>query len=240
MNRAFSKNVTALLFFTRSAEDEARAKQLIENGSYAENRSLARFMITETERLLRKTGYPVRVITSDQQRGDTFGERFANAFSQLFDEGFERVLSVGNDCLEMDLGLLKKALHSLDETELVIGPAADGGAYMIGMHRDIFDHSSFERLRWETGNLLEDLVGFARRQSVTIKLFEKLSDIDHQGDLIRLLHYVRYKLQHFRWAAVLCGILNSVSQHLSPRSFIPACSPHLSVPFSLRAPPSVS
>lgn len=145
-------------------------------------------MIRQTRRVARRSGLPVYFVSEKQQRGDTFGERFANAFELLFGQGIERVIAIGNDCPALRAGDLVEAANSLDAAGLVFGPAADGGAYLIGMRREAYDRAAFLHIDWQTPAVLQELADYAAGDYVYL---EEKSDVDSPTDLLRVLRSSR-------------------------------------------------
>lgn len=146
---------TALLLFLRSEQDEARYKPLA--GSPKASAALFRRFNRYAIQQARRTGLPLFVIQGDQQVGVTFGERLANAYQFVFDLGYERVIAIGNDCPELNTGMLLEAAGTLEHHGLVLGPTQDGGAYLIGMKRSAFDRAAFANLPWQTNAVYEAL-----------------------------------------------------------------------------------
>ena len=174
---------TAILLFSRTAAREAVSKSLISN-TFPAKRSLAKALISHAKTVAKHSGFPVFVITELQQQGETFGDRLGNAFAQLFEKGFERVISIGNDCPTLQSSDLTWAAEQLSQTGLVLGPATDGGVYLIGMQYSSFKALDFQKIHWLTREVFRDLVTAAQRNFVC--LAEK-SDLDAPADLSREL-----------------------------------------------------
>ena len=69
------------------------------------------------------------------QNGEDLGQRMKHAFNTVFELGFEHAVSIGSDCPELSPGLLKQAFQALGNATAVLGPAQDGGYYLLGMRR---------------------------------------------------------------------------------------------------------
>lgn len=69
-----------------------------------------------------------------QAEGD-LGFKMQEAFTAIFDKGYDKVLILGSDCFQLEEAILKDALHLLDQKDVVIGPANDGGYYLLGMKK---------------------------------------------------------------------------------------------------------
>jgi|GEM_PF-518811 len=153
---------TAILVFVRNEGEESHAKRFTHIGGSRANRRIVRVLNQRVEQLARATGLPTVVLYGEQQVGSCFGERFSNAIESLFDGGFQRVISVGNDCLSLDQSHLLEVSHKLESAPLVLGPTYDGGAYVIGIDRSVFRQEVFRDLPWQCSELLPALIEYGR------------------------------------------------------------------------------
>ncbi|CAG0909282.1 unnamed protein product, partial [Cyprideis torosa] len=80
--------------------------------------------------------------------GGHLGQRMQNAFKEAFEEGYKKVIIIGSDNLDIDASHILEASKALDRNAFVLGPAADGGYYLLGM--TIFEPSLFEDMAWGT------------------------------------------------------------------------------------------
>jgi uncharacterized protein len=170
---------TAILLFSRTAAEESVSKPLVRRAKKL-NRILSARLIRQTHRLATDSGLPVFFISEKQQQGGTFGERFAHAFQQVFDQGYARVIGIGNDCPALRAKDLNVAADQLNAHSMVIGPAKDGGVYLIGLQKDHFDAVSFAAIRWQTASVLEDL---AQWQHDDFASLDTKFDLDSEDDL---------------------------------------------------------
>ncbi len=115
-----------------------------------------------------------------QAEGD-LGARMRAAFAEAFAAGAERVVIVGSDLPDLSAGLLRRALELLDRHEAVVGPAADGGYWLLGMRRRLA--RVFEDVPWSTGAVLERTLERLREEGIAPALLETLADVDEPGDL---------------------------------------------------------
>jgi len=133
--------------------------------------------------------YSVKVRDSDlwnntiyqkyQQQGSDLGYRMQSAFNNSFKAGYEKVLIVGSDLYDLKPQHIQKAFDALDSHDITIGPAEDGGYYLLGMktmHPDIFENKN-----WGTETVREDTLNDLKNQSIF--LLEELNDIDLYEDL---------------------------------------------------------
>lgn len=98
--------------------------------------------------------------------------------------GARKVLIIGSDCLELSVGHLREGLKLLDRKDLVLGPAKDGGYYLVGWKRPL--PACFKGVAWGTSRVLQKTVGNARKQGLTAGFLGVLSDVDRTEDLPRL------------------------------------------------------
>lgn len=177
---------TAILLFAHAAEYEARAKSFSSGRSARVNKKIASALLKHTLAVIHKSRLPLFTVYTAQQKGNTFGERLANAFQDAFGAGFQRVICVGSDCPTLAVADLQQAERALRQHGMVVGPAADGGAYLIGMHIDSFDPESFAMLNWQTEQVMHELSIYSFRQQARLysyELLRKRSDVDSKEDL---------------------------------------------------------
>lgn len=114
------------------------------------------------------------------QVGQDLGERMKNAFAENFESGMEKVVLIGTDCPSLEGIHLAQAFEALDQSDLVIGPARDGGYYMIGMKRRA--DFLFEGITWSTELVLSQTLALAAEQGLQTSLLPVLEDIDTLED----------------------------------------------------------
>lgn len=114
------------------------------------------------------------------QKGNDLGERMKNAFELLFNRGYQNVLIIGSDCLELNTTTIEKGFAALDKSDIVIGPAMDGGYYLLGLKT----HSPFlfENVEWSTSGVLQQTLTICNEHNMRYSLLEVLSDIDEPED----------------------------------------------------------
>jgi hypothetical protein len=125
------------------------------------------------------------------QRGNELGERMKNAFITAFEKKYEKVIIVGTDCPELNKNILEQAFIQLNDYDLVIGPAKDGGYYLLGMKKM---HSFlFENMSWSTSKVFNDTIVVCNNNQLNYFLLPELSDLDEEKDLIDLGKSIDYK-----------------------------------------------
>jgi len=118
-----------------------------------------------------------------QQEGD-LGKRMQAAFENAFAQGYEKVCIIGSDCYELDTDILKEAFARLNEKDLVIGPATDGGYYLLGMNK--MNTFLFRNKDWSTPSVLSDTLDDIKEANLSLTLLPVLTDIDEEKDLITM------------------------------------------------------
>jgi rSAM/selenodomain-associated transferase 1 len=115
-----------------------------------------------------------------QAAGD-LAARMEAAFRAAFDDGAERVVIIGSDLPELSAALLRRAFDALESHATVIGPARDGGYYLLGM-RTMID-GLFDGIPWSTGEVLARTLDRLGAAGIEPALLDTLSDVDEVGDL---------------------------------------------------------
>lgn len=118
------------------------------------------------------------------QSGIDLGVRMGNAFKIAFEKGYEKTVIIGTDCPCLDKNILETSFAKLNAFEIVIGPAADGGYYLIGMKEN--HPALFHEIKWSTNEVLQRTIDICRKYRLSYFLLPTLSDIDEEKDLIHL------------------------------------------------------
>ena len=232
----YNKDQTAVLYFTRSAHEEARAKTFYTSGSFAHNKAIAQKLIDHTYKQVLASDLPVKVWDTASQRGRSFGEKLGNAFQSLFDEGYENVIAVGNDCIQLSAGTLNYTAELLQKEPLVAGPTTDGGTYLLGINRKAFHKNRFSKLAWQTDLLLDDFIRYAKKKGHQLRQLSTSTDIDNEDGLRQSISSVYGSALYFRLAIILQCIL-STSAFVNRTRHITFTSHHLYLSISYRGPP---
>ncbi len=115
-----------------------------------------------------------------QGSGD-LGCRMERAFAEAFAQGAQRAVIIGTDCPDLTPGLIRDAFQHLETCDLVLGPAVDGGYYLIGLRQP--RPSLFGNIRWGSKEVLERTVCLASELTLDVVLLKTLSDVDRPEDL---------------------------------------------------------
>ncbi len=116
------------------------------------------------------------------QKGESLGKRLQNAIRTAFAEGSKRVVAIGSDCPDINQHVIDAAWSKLDSNDVVIGPATDGGYYLIGLRRP--EDEIFEEINWSTPKVLEQTLKRCRANGLKYSLLHSLPDIDEPEDLV--------------------------------------------------------
>ena len=128
--------------------------------------------------------------TYKKQRGENIGDRMADAL--LFGlKNKQNTILIGSDCPDIDDSLLKEGFQALINNDLVIGPAHDGGYYLIGVSSDInptLCKKLFEDIQWSTDTVFLKTLALSKTFGLRTRILKKLHDIDTEDDLRHFNH----------------------------------------------------
>jgi rSAM/selenodomain-associated transferase 1 len=115
------------------------------------------------------------------QQGNSLGDKMSNAFENGFKQGYEKVILIGSDLPDISPSIIQEGFDKLEKSEVVFGPAEDGGYYLIGMKKS--RKFIFENKPWSETGLLEITLDELGKQDVSFSLLQTLNDIDTFEDL---------------------------------------------------------
>ncbi len=120
------------------------------------------------------------------QRGDSLGARMHAVFTDLRDSGYRQVVVVGSDIPALSAAAVERACDWLrqDACDVVLGPADDGGYYLIGLNRPVA--GLFTGVAWSTAAVLHQTLDKARRLGLRVRMVAGAYDVDVAADLERL------------------------------------------------------
>lgn len=117
------------------------------------------------------------------QHGSDLGDKMNNAFASAFATGYKSVCIIGTDCIELTSPMITTAFDQLLTHDAVIGPAVDGGYYLLGMnklHSEVFKNKS-----WSESSVCADTIVDFENLKLSFSLLETLPDIDEESDLLK-------------------------------------------------------
>lgn len=124
-----------------------------------------------------------------------FGFRMKEAIIWVRSHGFKKIIVLGADSPQIQPSLLNKAILLLDKYDVVLGPSAEAGIYLIGINQN-FDLDGFEAIF--EGVELSNFAKFVVNQSLTFTLLSELGDIDQESDLVGLISWLESVELHLR------------------------------------------
>jgi rSAM/selenodomain-associated transferase 1 len=122
------------------------------------------------------------------QAGAELGERMEQAFVRVFREGADKALLIGSDIPGLSSAVILEAFESLTSHDAVIGPARDGGYYLIGFQKNGFDAAIFHDMIWSTQAVYDETIMRLRENAREIHVLPQCTDVDTKEDLKTLLH----------------------------------------------------
>ena len=157
-----SKNL--LLIFTRNPELGKAKTRLAKSVGDETALEIYKFLLNRTKEVTQDLScdkavyYSVKVRNNDiwdakvyqkhQQEGEDLGFRMQNAFQNSFDVGYDKVMIIGSDLYDLTPKHINDAFNKLDSKNVVIGPAKDGGYYLLGMKK--LQSNIFKNKAWGT------------------------------------------------------------------------------------------
>jgi rSAM/selenodomain-associated transferase 1 len=120
-----------------------------------------------------------------KQTGDDLGERMKNAFAEAF-ETHEKVVIIGSDCAELNAEIVNAAFAKLDSHDFVIGPAHDGGYYLLGMNS--FQPTVFDNIIWSSEEVFSATIAAIHALNKSVALLPMLNDLDNEADWEKVKH----------------------------------------------------
>jgi rSAM/selenodomain-associated transferase 1 len=125
--------------------------------------------------------WPNDIYNKKLQQGNSLGDRMKDAFDLLFKKGFGKAIIIGSDCFELTPEVLNDAFNRLSTNDIVIGPATDGGYYLLGMNH--FIPVLFDDKQWSSSSVYADTVSQIRRLGKTFYSLTMMNDVDEESDV---------------------------------------------------------
>ena len=117
------------------------------------------------------------------QEGKDLGERMENAFRRAFAEGCCRAVLLGSDIPDLPADIIGEALAALLSVDLVLGPARDGGYYLIGMTGPRVCQDLFRGIPWSSPSVFRLTLQKAQAAGLKVHLLPDWNDVDSVEDL---------------------------------------------------------
>ena len=183
-----------IITFTRNPELGKVKSRLAKSIGEASALEVYKFLLEHTKNVLSKLDcdravyYSVKIREDDiwdsetfskhQQFGDDLGARMQNAFENGFKKGYEKIIIVGSDLYDLNTKIINQAFKALDTNDSVIGPAEDGGYYLLGMKT--LNPSVFDIENWGTETVYKQTIS---KLTSSLYVLKTLNDIDYVEDL---------------------------------------------------------
>lgn len=116
-----------------------------------------------------------------KQKETDLGGRMKAAFAEVFENGYSHVVIIGSDCPHLSVQHIQEAFHALQNNDVVIGPASDGGYYLLGMKN--VHASLFENIAWSTNTVYQRTIHILEGNSLSFFPLPVLTDVDEANDL---------------------------------------------------------
>jgi rSAM/selenodomain-associated transferase 1 len=200
----FQQPANALVILTKAPQPGQSKTRLVPPLSYAEAAELARALLLDQLESLTTVcgarlfiaftpetaagffeGFIAQGFTCFAQRGRSLGERMSHAFEHLFASGFENIILIGSDLPTLPVKFFHQGYAELEKSaDVVLGPSADGGYYLIGMKRML--PAIFENVAWSSADVLSQTIHKLDNLGLRHELLSEWYDIDTAKDLERL------------------------------------------------------
>ncbi len=120
-------------------------------------------------------------VPQSQQIGDDLGEIITNACTTIITKSSTHCIIIGTDCIELTNKIIDDAFVQLNKYDVVIGPAKDGGYYLIGFNN--FYPQLFQNISWGTEPVYAETIAAAKKLQLTIFILPVLNDVDELADI---------------------------------------------------------
>ena len=116
------------------------------------------------------------------QTGESLGDKMKAAFHEILELGYNKIMIIGSDCLQLNSTIINAGFGLLDEHDTVIGPAKDGGYYLLGMKK-IYGFL-FDNKTWSTESVFDESMKDMQQHHLSTGLLPLLTDVDTEADWI--------------------------------------------------------
>ncbi|MFC7358060.1 DUF2064 domain-containing protein [Jejudonia soesokkakensis] len=176
---------TAILIFANSAKQESSDKR------FTNSEALFEALNKQTIAKVKRSGLPYFHFSEKEQQGASFGERYTNAIQFVYDQGFDNIITIGNDTPHLQTSQLVKTAQALETNPIVLGPSRDGGYYLMGLHKSQFNTETFLKLPWQTSQLTQSISRLLSAKKINVVFLQVLQDIDSVSDVKVLIDSFR-------------------------------------------------
>ncbi|NND76802.1 MAG: DUF2064 domain-containing protein [Flavobacteriales bacterium] len=138
-------------------------------------------------------GLPVYHLDENMQKGSNFAERLQSAFQHVYDEGYENVIAVGNDCPWLSVKDIKIAEASIHKGKVILGETNRGGVYLLGLSQTQFRSLDLGDINWGTGKVFEQLCD-SLSMNAELSLLKRKTEYNNEEDLSEVTYHLNNKL----------------------------------------------
>lgn len=199
-------NKSLILIFTRNPELGKVKTRLA--ASIGDQNALEIYvqLLEHTKKVALETPYDKQVLYSEAintndmweaasfqkklQVGEDLGDRMYNAFQGGFNAGYEKIVIIGSDLIALESSDISTAISKLDDNDIVIGPAEDGGYYLLGMKK--VPENIFTNKEWGTDTVLADTL--LDITNLKYHLLKEKNDIDTYEDIKNIPFFNKYTI----------------------------------------------
>ena len=163
-----------------------------------------KFLLSHTKNVLLHCNAKSRVLYSEEintndnwdndffekslQKGNNLGEKMKNAFLDGFDSGYEKIVIIGSDLYDLESTDIETAFEKLENNDVVIGPAEDGGYYLLGLNK--IPDTIFENKNWSTESVFKDTIKDIKH--LKYEVLKTKNDIDKVEDIMNIEEFKQY------------------------------------------------
>ncbi|MEM9648456.1 MAG: TIGR04282 family arsenosugar biosynthesis glycosyltransferase [Bacteroidota bacterium] len=194
-NLALKENNNLLLIFTRNPELGKCKTRLAAKVGDPSALEIYKFLLEHTVAITQNLKMDKQVYYSNSiweddiwhltayqkklQQGEDLGMRMMSAFQEGFHSGYEKIIIIGSDMYDLSQVDLENAFDQLENHDFVLGPAEDGGYYLLGMRT--LETSLFTGKAWGQDTVLRDTLG--NLEGKNYSLLDTRNDVDHYEDI---------------------------------------------------------
>ncbi len=191
----FPTSKKALIIFTRNPELGKVKTRLAKTIGDASALNIYNFLLKHTVKITKELAVDKFVFYSEAihrddiwdtaifrkklQAGNDLGKKMENAFSDIFAMGYEQAIIIGSDMYDLDKTDLETAFNTLQTKQTVIGPATDGGYYLLGMKE--LNAKIFKNKDWGNSTVLKDTLADLENEKYI--LLDERNDVDYYEDI---------------------------------------------------------
>jgi uncharacterized protein len=151
------------------------------------------------------------VVYSLQQRGNDIGERMFFAMQDVFAQDYERIVLIGSDIPDLPADYVNDAFTKLALADVVLGPSADGGYYLIGCKPDSLRRSFFHNMLWSINKVFPETLRRIEEAGLKTSIINEWPDIDEIDDLKRFFEANKERgdshvMDYLKTSGILLGL----------------------------------